>query len=268
MLSYLYTLDYDDGSRPEEHEGSSNLQINRRASVSDSVEIDAITPFPEQSQEEEKSSLTINVQVYAMADKYDMQELKILAKEKFSMSARDWPLPDFPSVVREALSSTPESDRGLRDIIRQILADHVEDIYSINDVTSTGPFATATKTIGENWRNALRDEGCFLYGLLGSVVDNKAYEYARLDLAKVKLEGEVLTLQNTIMQLRREQASSETELDAVKDRGARLTQEIYTRDHCRHCSTEFQMSYEVASYDNWYYQGTLRCKKCRTKHPF
>lgn len=300
MLSYLYTLDYDDGFRPDEPEGLSDSDVieidipeswdddpatipsvaltkadTRRSSVSDSGEITAVTPFPAHPEGGKKLSLMINVQVYAMADKFDMPELKVLAKEKFLKCAQCWPLPEFPTVVHEALSSTPESDRGLRDIIRRIMADHVEDIYPFDDLTSTTPSVTATKTIRENWRNVLRDEGCFLYGVLGSVAANKAYEHARLQVTNVEItadlqsaQHEVLTLKSTIKQLRREQASYEMDLDAVKDRGARLTREVYSRDHCRHCSTNFQMSFEVASYEDWYRSGTLRCKQCRTKHPF
>lgn len=301
LLSYLYTLDYDDGFRPEEHEGSSSSDVrgnnaaesgednpaaipsvavikadSQRSDLSDSGEIGAVIPFPEHSEGGKKSSLMINVQVYAMADKFDMPELKVLAKEKFSKCAQGWPLPDFPSVVHEALSSTPESDRGLRDIIRRILADHVEDIYPFDDLTSTTPSATATKTIRETWRNALRDEGDFLYKVLGSVAANNAYKQARLQLTNQEIttdlqiaQQEVITLKSTIKQVRREQATCELDLDAVKSRGARLIQEVDTRNHCRHCKQDFQMSFEdIASYDDWYHLGTLRCKQCRTKHAF
>jgi len=300
LLSYLYTLDYDDGFRPEEYEGSSSSDVrgnnaaesgednpavipsaavikadSQRSDLSDSGEIGAVIPFPEHSEEGKKSSLMINVQVYAIADKFDMPELKVLAKEKFLKCAQGWPLPDFPSVVHEALSSTPESDLGLRDIIKRILADHLDDVYPFDDLTSTTPSVTATKTIRATWRNALRDEGAFLYRVLGYVAANKAYEQARLQLTNVEItadlqiaQHEVLTLKSTIEQLRREQASCEMDLDAVKDRGARLIREIDTRSHCRHCSKDFQMSFEDATYDDWYHLGSLRCKKCRTKHAF
>lgn len=166
LLSYLYTLDYDDGSQPEEDERSS-LAESTGTGTPDAEDIEATTGSPvdgnedndvranhsesapqiEDSPGQGRSSLMVNVQVYAMADKFDIVELKSLAKEKFSKCAQGWPLPDFPSVVHEALTSTPESDRGLRDILRRILAEHVEDICPSDDTTSRHVALTATQIL-------------------------------------------------------------------------------------------------------------------------
>jgi len=78
-----------------------------------------------------------------------------------------------------------------------------------------------------------------------------------------------MTLKNTVEQLHLQTASYMGILEAVKSRGARLVQEIDTRDHCRHCKQAFQASFEdLGAYDDWHVAGTLRCKLCRTKHSF
>lgn len=225
---------------------------------------------------QEKSSLMVNVQVYAMADKFDIAELKSLAREKFSKCAQGWPLPDFPSVVHEALTSTPESDRGLRDILRTILADHVEDILPADHSSAEDPALTATQDVRQQWCHALRDEGRFLYEVLGTVAANKASELERLRMTNQDVvtdlqssQQEALTLKSTIKQLKREKVVSESTLATVKSRGARLIQEIDTRDHCRHCKLEFQTSFkDITSYNDWHHAGSLRCKQCHTKHSF
>ena len=307
LLLYLYTLDYDDGSLSENNE--SPLSENSPAisatqdpeqgeavlvstlaafapdepseSQSDSSAVlikqhaTAVALVPERPTQNEKSSLMINVQVYAMAEKFDVAELKILAKEKFSACAQGWPLPEFPSVVHEALSSTPESDRGLRDLLSRILAEHVEEICPTDESFGILPPA-AIRDTRQQWCTVLREEGRFLYEVLGTVAANKADEEGRLRMTNLDVvadlqnsQEEVMMLKTRMQQLKRENSALEADLEAVKARGARLVQEIDTRDHCRHCSHAFQPSFEdLGSYDEWWVRGTLRCKKCRTKHSF
>ncbi|KMU74568.1 hypothetical protein CISG_04275 [Coccidioides immitis RMSCC 3703] len=62
------------------------------------------------------SPVFFNTQVYALAEEYEVQKLKQLAKEKFATSVRAcWDMDDFPPVIVEVYNTTPSADRGLRD---------------------------------------------------------------------------------------------------------------------------------------------------------
>ncbi|KAF2085251.1 hypothetical protein K490DRAFT_67899 [Saccharata proteae CBS 121410] len=64
------------------------------------------------------SPLLFNTLVYSIADKYDIRSLKQTSLEKFRKAvAVAWELDDFPHAVAEVYSTTPASDRGLRDIV-------------------------------------------------------------------------------------------------------------------------------------------------------
>jgi hypothetical protein len=64
------------------------------------------------------SSLRLNARVYAIADKYGTRGLKSLAQHKFEVRLHEIDLEtDVFAVINEVYSSTPDSDRGLRDLI-------------------------------------------------------------------------------------------------------------------------------------------------------
>ena len=72
--------------------------------------------FPDQTYEEAR---TLECKVYAIADKYGCSELKELAKDIFAIEtfwfmASSDALP--AEVVQQVYASTPETDRGLRDV--------------------------------------------------------------------------------------------------------------------------------------------------------
>jgi speckle-type POZ protein len=63
------------------------------------------------------SPMIYDAQVYQIADKYDIQALKTHAKDRFSAAlTASWAMDDFPLAVSLVYSSTPCTDRGLRDL--------------------------------------------------------------------------------------------------------------------------------------------------------
>lgn len=298
LLSYLYTLDYEDGFSSQQDHGSPSAK-----SATISVEDDLMPPpmdyrldnsiesegessvvavdqpeatkisTVENSTENGRSSLMINVQVYAVAEKYDVEELKGLALEKFKACTQGWPLPDFPSVVHEALSSTPENDRGLRVNLKNILAEHVEEICPVDDLTLDESSSAAINDTRQQWCNALREEGRFLYQVLGTVSANRIRDQERLRLTNADIVADLQDAQSIMSSLKLEIKLVKgqcgrllSELGDVKARGVSLLQEIDSRDDCRHCHHEFRPMFE--DIDEWHRRGTLRCKNCRTKHNF
>ncbi|KAI1436273.1 hypothetical protein GGR50DRAFT_693274 [Xylaria sp. CBS 124048] len=73
------------------------------------------------------SELLMHAKVYALADKYLIGGLKILALGKFETAARNnWHSKQFMDVLEEAYTSTVESDRGLKDAVVKIFSEHLD----------------------------------------------------------------------------------------------------------------------------------------------
>ena len=91
MISYLYELDYSDGKVTSKRHGDSHY----------------ISP------------LDTNVKMYAMGEKFGIDGLKQLAKEKFEVAFESVPttkLGQFLDVIPEVYNSTPDTDEGLREL--------------------------------------------------------------------------------------------------------------------------------------------------------
>jgi hypothetical protein len=89
-------------------------------------------------------------QVYALADMYDIQDLKTLSISKFEQAAqRDWKSSSFPQVIDYVYKSTPTSDRGLRDIIVKTIVKHSE-------LVSDGKFDQLLEAHGQVGKDILK----------------------------------------------------------------------------------------------------------------
>jgi hypothetical protein len=123
MISYLYTLDYDD----ETHSTAFSLHGNPDETSSPAAEALGMN-----RKVKGQPALFSSIRVYAIAEKYNIGGLKSLAQERLSAWVKlNWNHDEFPAMVREAYDSTPSSDRGLRGIIARVLAEHAED--TVND---------------------------------------------------------------------------------------------------------------------------------------
>ena len=110
MLTYLYTFDYDD-----EEEAASIAPY-----MLEPAEIKAPSPNVPLSDRQAliHTRLLNNVAVYAIAEKYDIPELKELAQVKFESSLGDQePHSNLPIIVNAVWETTPSSDRGMRDVV-------------------------------------------------------------------------------------------------------------------------------------------------------
>lgn len=75
-----------------------------------------------------------NVNVYTIADKYNLPELKELAVEKFRRDSGQCRLKDLAATAHEVYMSTPSGDRGLRDVVIQMCETHIDQIMEDEDV--------------------------------------------------------------------------------------------------------------------------------------
>jgi hypothetical protein len=166
MISYLYTLDYED----EEHFDAKAMDSLVGLPVTDE-EVEATSVRAQKKRrltEESRPALFSSVRVYAIAEKYDIPALKALAKERFSEWAKsNWSHKDFPILVREVFESTPSSDRGLRDVVSQLCAKYVKPLTQGNGVL-----------------DVIEDLGDLWLGVLRQVLKNKEEEMEKVLICK------------------------------------------------------------------------------------
>jgi hypothetical protein len=74
-----------------------------------------------------ETGIDVHAQMYALADKYGIHDLKDLAREKFAVAASiGWHENMFATAVQTVYSSTPDSDHGLRDVVVETIRKHKE----------------------------------------------------------------------------------------------------------------------------------------------
>ena len=88
------------------------------------------------------SCLMSHVRVYALAEKYDIEGLKCLAAVKVDDIADGDMCKDFHAIVAAVFETTPSSDRGLRDVVSRICANHIDAIL-----------------VDKNWKETLASNG-------------------------------------------------------------------------------------------------------------
>ena len=252
MLSYLYTLDYSEAEvhrLPAEQVATDNSlppRLQHETSTATGEETDSDTALGScESATPHDPRMMNNVLVYAIADKYDIPELKDLAKCKFDYLARSkWPHDDFHAVTEAVFSTTSDGDMGLRQIVLDICGQHFQDI--LEDEESRAAF-----------------------------LDNKAITTTVLDAAvrKNKKNKELLDAslaQRIALEFELSEAKSEIEeaLEGEMNRMSRIDALLKSANEiseCRHCHEKF----------HWYLERLgsasalsmqLRCASCRTRH--
>ena len=71
--------------------------------------------------------LVVNVDLYTLADKYGIEDLKLLAKAKFSKAAlQNWKSAAFVRAAELAFQNTLSTDLGLRSVVLRTVHEHLE----------------------------------------------------------------------------------------------------------------------------------------------
>jgi hypothetical protein len=194
MIRFVYNLDYDpeivlgSGGQSIAVEGVEKIDTGHEI---DRTSVDEETALPLRPETEDTTAndlpgrppgddqtdevdnrvmdeLKLHCQVYALAEKYAIKALKILARQKFQKALENIDVDTrLFEVVEEIYSSTPDSDRGLRDIV-------VSKIYS-----EIQHWLRQTE-----FRQALTETSSFCVDLLRETVfeDQKRYEQAIADV--------------------------------------------------------------------------------------
>ncbi|KAF4627649.1 hypothetical protein G7Y89_g10503 [Cudoniella acicularis] len=96
--------------------------------------------------------MIFNARIYGLADKYQIPNLKGLAKTKFESVARaGWNTIEFPLSIEIIYESTPSSDRSLRDIATKLAVEHLTALFENNDafLNTAGKVAEFRRDIAE-----------------------------------------------------------------------------------------------------------------------
>lgn len=131
MLTYLYTLDYDD-------QGDSGSISHYMLGPSTDVDTNIVKLRIEETNESSPyAQLTNNIAVYAIAGKYDIPELKVLAKSKFRslISGQDLTA-IIPPIITTVYETTASSDPGLRDVAVEFCTARIQAIIGADDMSS------------------------------------------------------------------------------------------------------------------------------------
>lgn len=115
MVEYFYKLQYDipGGTKDFEKMDYAEMSTPTLGTIHSKV-VPAECP-----------ELMVHTKVYALAEKYMIEGLKMLALEKFTTAATQyWESSTFLEAAREAYTSTIELERGLRDAILEVFYNH------------------------------------------------------------------------------------------------------------------------------------------------
>ena len=180
MLTYLYTLDYDDG------DAFPAVARDESSNTDDPVPDSTSKPNVNDAEMISHGKYMNNIYVCALADKYNIPPLKELAKIKFQTSmARKVIVTRFAEIVDSIFSSTHETDPGLRDIVIKMAGDR----STPGQILREGPLASV-----------IRNHSTFGLGLLREVVKNQISEQkkqkqdVRMKMTKLSLAADNLYL--------------------------------------------------------------------------
>jgi hypothetical protein len=162
-----------------------------------------------------------NVDVYSLADKVNIAELKTLAQEKFRQDADNLPVDNLARVAHEVYASTPNGDRGLRDIVTRLCADLLPHIVQDDEVTMV-----------------LEDAAGFAYDVLQ--LTSKMYmksldsvKQLRRTIAAQKLEIKNNKLKES--RIKQEHLISSRELKAIREQLGKAINQARNRRNCPSC---------------------------------
>lgn len=190
----MYGLDYDDKMYPTREEIDSFRQTRLKTSEESSMNPDAtphtikpVAIWKVRKFEADRNSevddafcskrLIMNVRVYAAAEKYDISTLKDLSKEKFNKLEYRLPRCYFPPIIHEVLTTTPSSDRGLRNTILEVCTER-----AVMEFLSNGEGS-------DDWEGVLKGDPDFLMEIIRTA-NAKSISSAKHDAAVIEAQRE------------------------------------------------------------------------------
>lgn len=127
MLHYLYEANYEDGSASSPFEITCTDNQDEILRQEESTKECRTSSIQKNSNTFEQGNRAhINAQMYVIADKYGITELKELAKEKFKLALEsDWQDLTFISVVEFVYGPTSPTNSELRGVVTKFALQHL-----------------------------------------------------------------------------------------------------------------------------------------------
>ncbi|KAL8829305.1 MAG: hypothetical protein Q9170_006226 [Blastenia crenularia] len=282
LLQYMYTADYDENDEDnsvivqEKTEGdhdpdaSESLAAAKTAKYSGFANDDAASDITvglqtptgpseadfgnEGARGSNKVDLTIvwnNVPVYALAEKYNVQPLKALTKERFRASSLGvWEKADILEVLKEVYETTPSTDRGLRESMLDVCQRYIDQL-----------------TVFPAFRQMLRDNALLALDIVDRLHDTKETLGDRISFLETELQdrnNEKLDTKRTVQSLQDQVQSAKDWAGAEK----RALKEVLPKNAiCLHCSKELHLHMGRSSAPYGHNHVVLRCGKCGLVYP-
>lgn len=288
MVFYLYTLDYPDHEAPNitvEHVAMDplpppHLQHKTSMAMEGVKDLSANLGLSEGAATHDPRMMN-NVLVYAIAEKYDIPDLKALAKRKFqNLAESKWPHDEFHVVAEAVFSTTPDGDTGLRQVVLDICEEHFREI--LKDEASRMGFLDNHSIAAVVAIAAVQRIDHLEVGLDDALAKQIAKEQ---DLSNMKTDAD-----RALAQLSGEfskasafarQASGQKEVelskakadmqealnhkDALVSRINALFQNVGDIWECRHCHDGFNC-YPECLWTRGGFNMQIRCMNCQTRH--
>ena len=302
MLSYLYTLDYSDERLPDDSTetvvAEATLPPHLRHKTKSAAGSETRSGRPSSGVESKPlydPKRLNNVLVYAVADKYDIPELKELAKRKFQgLMNNEWFNVEFEAVRNAVFESTPSQDTGLRQILFQICIDHFEDI--VKDIRLRSVVLSNEDLAHALLEHALRekannmqslDQALAKHILMQDALSQAKSTIRLLDQDKQrdivlqdKLGAETQTVRLTLDQSKHRETvlqemltKAKAETQTVVEQRNKLISRLNTLvlnankwEECRNCGDDFGSWIEHLGSSDDPLQFQLRCSNCRCRH--
>lgn len=198
-----------------------------------------------------------NALVYALANKYDVPNMKFMAKDKFTSFTKDvgWPCKDFIETVNTVYRTTPDDDNGLRFLIAASSVKHFPyltgDLELVAAIIRNGRLSFAivySQSVNHQATvEALRqDTACEKQALAVSRVE---VVNLRAELSQAKKEAQTAVNLRSIWHAK---------LDDFCTKALGI-------DQCRNCHEVFMADFELMnSLETFKMQ--MRCTQCRCRH--
>ncbi|KAK5132424.1 hypothetical protein LTR08_009107 [Meristemomyces frigidus] len=86
---------------------------------------------------ESTSACVLNLRMFALAEKYLVNQLGPLAAKKFTAAAeKDWASDDFANAIQEAYTNTGDTNQLLLGVINDVVTKHVKKLFGREDQVS------------------------------------------------------------------------------------------------------------------------------------
>lgn len=247
LIAFFYTGDYreDSSGVPETNK---ELALTDELPSAPGFQQDTTDPSDDLMQISKGTTTVLkpskaitNITMYAIGDRYNVGTLKELATKKFSaLRSAEW-FDELPTVAEQIYTTTPENDRGLRDILQKACARHAESL--IQDETTC---ETALKVPQ------------FTLDLCRSIWKESRERVMHAETEKLTAE---LKVREQNSQIQRDMA----DIRASQMKLARVVEFVNTLDECRHCGESFPATLDpIGEFANS--PIFVRCSKCQTKH--